>query len=151
MRFPARLSWVAARRPLRWRVAARPRAFPGHNQPGQFSAIAKTPTTIMRVDSAMLDMMLTWDQSAGCVVAEISAAGGADDDDWMTHMLQSKVFEKVLPMNIQSIFMRMEPAPVRAGQIIQDALITGCGQRGRALRRTQALVGVRAGAGNALR
>ncbi|RJQ45333.1 MAG: cyclic nucleotide-binding protein [Gammaproteobacteria bacterium] len=90
----------------------------GHNQPRHFSAIARTPATILRVDSAVLDMMLTWDQSAGCVVAEISTAGGADDDDWMTQMLQSRVFEKVPPMNIQSIFMRMEPAPVRAGQVI---------------------------------
>lgn len=90
----------------------------GHNQPKQFGAIAKTPATILRVDSAMLDMMLTWDQSAGCVVAEISGAGGVDDDDWMMHMLRSGVFEKVPPMNIQSIFMRMEPVPVQAGQVI---------------------------------
>ncbi len=90
----------------------------GHNMGRRFSAIAKTPATILRVNSAMLDMMLTWDQSAGCVVAEISGAGGVDDDDWMTHMLQSRVFEKVPPMNIQSIFMRMEPAPVRAGQVV---------------------------------
>ncbi len=86
-----------------------------HHQPRQQNASAKTAVTLLSIDSALLDFLLTWDQSVGCVVSDIQ---GNADDDWMTHMLQPKAFLKVPPMNIQTMFMRMEAVPVRAAEVI---------------------------------
>lgn len=88
-----------------------------HHQPRRLSASAKTGVKLLRIDSALLDLLLTWDQSAGCVVSEIQADAEADGD-WMTRMLQSKAFLKVPPVNIQTMFMQMEAIPVRAGEVV---------------------------------
>ena len=62
------------------------------------------------MDSDLLDMMLTWDQTGSYEVSELK--GVNDDapsaDDWMTTLLQTKAFHKVPPANIQAIFMRMQ-------------------------------------------
>jgi len=79
-------------------------------QPRQVSARAKTNVVVARVDSSLLDIMLTWDQSSGYVVSEIS---DDDDDDWMTRILQSQAFLKLPPSNIQRLLMRVES--VRCG------------------------------------
>lgn len=84
-------------------------------QPRQVSARAKSNVVVARVDSSLLDIMLTWDQSSGYEVAEISED---DDDDWMTRILQSQAFLKLPPSNIQRLLMRVESVPVTAGDVI---------------------------------
>lgn len=87
-------------------------------QPRTLTAVARTDITIIRIDTDLLDILLTWDQSAGYVVADLEAELPADDADWMTRMLASKVFYQVPPANIQEIFRRMEAVPVTAGEVI---------------------------------
>lgn len=84
-------------------------------QPRQVTARAKTNVVVARVDSSLLDIMLTWDQSSGYEVSEIS---DDDDDDWMTRILQSQAFLKLPPSNIQRLLMRVESVPVQAGDVI---------------------------------
>lgn len=84
-------------------------------QPRQVTARAKTNVVIARVDSSLLDIMLTWDQSSGYEVAEID---DDEDDDWMTRILQSQAFLKLPPSNIQRLLMSVESVPVRAGDVI---------------------------------
>lgn len=84
-------------------------------QPRQVSARAKSNAVVARVDSSLLDIMLTWDQSSGYEVSEIS---DDDDDDWMTRILQSQAFLKLPPSNIQRLLMRVESVPVSAGDVI---------------------------------
>ena len=93
-----------------------------NQQPRKHTAIAKTDSKIIRIDSDLLDILLTWDQLSGIEVDEIQAEedAGEDDGDWMTRILQSKAFLQVPPANIQSMFMRMQEFPVKAG----DAIIT---------------------------
>lgn len=85
-----------------------------HSQPRKFSVRAKTACTIVRVDSNLLDIMLTWDQTGTYDVTELNSEDETSDD-WMTHLLQTKAFHRVPPANIQAIFMRMETVPYRAG------------------------------------
>lgn len=87
-----------------------------HQQPRQLSARADGPVTVARVDSGLLDVLLTWDQSSGYDVVEIGAQGG--DDDWMTRMLQSETFLRLPPSNIQQLLMRMEAVSARAGETV---------------------------------
>ncbi|MBL8266742.1 cyclic nucleotide-binding domain-containing protein [Steroidobacter sp.] len=74
------------------------------------------------LDSDMLDMMLTWDQTGSYEVSELSSTQGeqapAASDDWMTTLLQTKAFHRIPPANIQAIFMRMQRLDAKAGDVI---------------------------------
>ncbi len=72
------------------------------------------------IDSDMLDMMLTWDQTGSYEVGELSSANeqAPASDDWMTTLLQTKAFHRIPPANIQAIFMRMQRLEAKAGDVI---------------------------------
>ena len=91
-----------------------------NQQPRKHNAIAKTPAKIVRVDTDLLDILLTWDQLSGIEVGEISAdtEQGDEGGDWMTRILQSRAFLQVPAANIQAMFMRIQEVPVQAGDLI---------------------------------
>lgn len=88
-----------------------------HAQPRTLSARAKEDSTFMRVDSNLLDLMMTWAQTGTYHVEELGDENDSDDD-WMTQMLQTKAFHKVPPANIQAIFMRMEQVSYNPGDVV---------------------------------
>ncbi len=94
----------------------------GNQQPRKHTAVAKTPCKITRIDSDLLDILLTWDQMSGIEVGEITATdqdgGEGGEDDWMTRILQSKAFMQVPAANIQAMFMRIQEHAVKAGDVI---------------------------------
>jgi CRP-like cAMP-binding protein len=71
----------------------------------------------LSVDSEVLDVFLTWDQTGIYEVAELKNVEDSHvtSDDWMTILLQTKAFHKVPPANIQAIFMRMQRVSFNAG------------------------------------
>ena len=88
-------------------------------QPRQQAAKARTDCQVTRVDSDLLDILLTWDQLSDIEVVDIDAAAQASEaDDWMTRILQSKTFLQLPPANIQAMFMRMQEMPAKAGDVI---------------------------------
>ncbi len=90
-----------------------------HSQPRQVSARAREECTYIKIDSNLLDIMLTWDQSGTYHVEEIGDDNEEDDEgDWMTQLLQTKAFHRVPPANIQAIFMRMESVNYKPGDKI---------------------------------
>lgn len=88
----------------------------------QYSARAITDVVCVSVDPNTLDVMLTWDQSGGYEVQELdesqSTDADADEGDWMSKLLQAKVFHRIPPANIQSIFMSMETHHFAAGESV---------------------------------
>lgn len=86
----------------------------GMQQPRQCTATAKTDVAIVRIDSNLLDLLLTWDQSSSVEVEEIDS----DDGDWMSCLLQTQSFRSLPAANIQALFMKMEHFPVLAGEKI---------------------------------
>ncbi len=84
-------------------------------KPRQFTGTAKTPVTVARVDGALLDRLLTWDQATGYEVTEFD---GSQDTEWMIRMLRSEAFQRLPPSNINALFARCEPVEVKAGQAI---------------------------------
>src|SRR3989344_8073878 len=84
-------------------------------KPRQYTGSAKTPITLARVDGALLDRLLTWDQATGYEVTEFD---GSQDAEWMMCMLRSETFQKLPPANINALFARFEPVDVKAGQVI---------------------------------
>jgi len=96
-------------------------------------AIALTEIEIVRIDTDLLDIMMTWDQLAGyeqsgaqpaeARATGVPAARGAGG--WMKQTgvfsadnLQSGVFSRLPPSNIDEMFRRMVGMPVQKNQII---------------------------------
>jgi CRP-like cAMP-binding protein len=88
----------------------------GNQQPRQVTAKARNAVSITRIDSDLLDILLTWDQLSGIEVNEVSPED--EGGDWMTRILQSKAFLRIPPANIQHMFMRLQEFPVKAGQVV---------------------------------
>jgi CRP-like cAMP-binding protein len=87
--------------------------------PRLHTARAVDPIEYLAIDSDLLDMMITWDQTGTYEVAELQAQfGNTGGDDWMTTLLQTKAFHRIPPANIQAIFMRMQRVACRAGEIV---------------------------------
>jgi len=87
----------------------------------QYTARALTDVTCVRVDPAALDVMLSWGQPGGYEVQELDSAHDGSDDDWMAKLLQAKVFHRIPPANIQSVFMSMVTHHFAAGEpVIQQ-------------------------------
>jgi CRP-like cAMP-binding protein len=91
----------------------------GNQQPRQVTAKARNNVTVTRIDSDLLDILLTWDQLSGIEVVEVSHDDdGQDAGDWMSRILQSKAFLRIPPANIQHMFMRLQELPVKSGQVV---------------------------------
>ena len=87
--------------------------------PRRVSARARDRVQYISIDSDLLDVMLTWDQTGSYEVSELNDQGDASGgDDWMTKLLQTKAFHKIPPANIQAIFMRMQQINYMAGDVV---------------------------------
>ncbi len=92
-----------------------------HGFPRPVSARAKIDSIVTRINSDMLDIMLTWDQTGSYTVEGVEEED--EDTDWMTRILQTRAFHRIPPANIQAMFMRMESVSYKPGDkvIEQDA------------------------------
>jgi CRP-like cAMP-binding protein/rhodanese-related sulfurtransferase len=86
-----------------------------NHQPRHLSAQAVKKCVIARIDSGLLDVLLTWDQFKGAEVVEIEAD---DNQDWMTRILQTDAFAKIPPAKLQSLLIKMQSCPVKAGEVV---------------------------------
>jgi CRP-like cAMP-binding protein len=87
--------------------------------PRRVTARAAEEISYLSIDSELLDVMITWDQTGTYEVSELqSQLAGTDGDDWMTTLLQTKAFHRIPPANIQAIFMRLERVPYKPGEVI---------------------------------
>ena len=86
--------------------------------PRKFTARALTDIEYIVIDSDLLDVLLTWDQTGQYEVAELRGDGMDVSGDWMTTLLQTKAFHRIPPANIQAIFMRMQRINYRARDIV---------------------------------
>lgn len=87
--------------------------------PRQVTARAHDRVQYISIDSDLLDVMLTWDQTGSYEVSELQGKGeNVGGDDWMTMLLQAKAFHKIPPANIQAIFMRMQQINYKSGDVV---------------------------------
>lgn len=86
--------------------------------PRRCTATAKTSLKYIALDSDLLDVMLTWDQTGSYEVGALGVEEEDASDDWMTTLLQTKAFHKIPPANIQAIFMRLQQVNVKTGDVI---------------------------------
>ena len=86
--------------------------------PRRVTARARDRVQFISIDSDLLDVMLTWDQTGTYEVSELAGKSDQSSEDWMTMLLQTKAFHKIPPANIQAIFMRMQQINYRTGDVI---------------------------------
>jgi CRP-like cAMP-binding protein len=87
--------------------------------PREFSARAMDQVEYLAIDSELLDVMITWDQTGTYEVGDLQAQfQESDGDDWMMTLMQSRAMQRIPPANIQAIFLRMERVPYRAGDVV---------------------------------
>ncbi len=89
-----------------------------HQSPRKVAARCLRETRYVAVDASLLDVMLTWDQSGRFEVGELTSGGAARDGDWMTKLLQMRVFQMIPPSNLQAMFMRMQEMRADPGQVV---------------------------------
>jgi len=92
-------------------------------QPRQFSAKAKTPVVILRLDRGALDRLMVHEGSKEDitdtgVVMGVSDIDEEDSGDWMTKMLQSELFARLPMANIQQLFAYLEAVAFNAGDTV---------------------------------
>src|SRR5580704_4273264 len=86
--------------------------------PRKFTARAADDLEYLQIDSDLLDVLLTWDQTGQYEVAELHSDGLDVTGDWMTTLLQTKAFHRIPPANIQAIFMRMQRINYRERDVV---------------------------------
>lgn len=91
-----------------------------HVIPRKVTAKARNRVEYLAIDSDLLDVMLTWDQTGSYEVGELGLDSDdqAASDDWMLTLLQTKAFHKIPPANIQAIFMRMQQVNHKTGDVV---------------------------------
>jgi CRP-like cAMP-binding protein len=79
--------------------------------------IASEKIEYLSIDSDLLDVLITWDQTGAYEVNDLQANPTASDD-WMTLLLQSRAFHKIPPANLQAVFMRLQRVTYSAGDVV---------------------------------
>lgn len=92
-----------------------------NQQPRLVSARAATRCVIAVLDSTLLDVMLTLDQTAYQRPTTTRVKGttrAGMEEDWMTRMLHSPAFIKLAPVEIQRLMQTLTPVTVSAGDAV---------------------------------
>lgn len=99
-----------------------------HHFPRQFTVVAESDCSILKVNSDLLEKLLCWSQVARCLLADIAVDDAYKDDySWIRKLLESRLFYKVPPMNIRKILSRFSEQQVKAGErIIQQGEEGSC-------------------------
>ena len=79
------------------------------------SAVAKGPTTLLMIDTELLDLLIHWSGNDSYDVEEFEAQ---DPGDWMTRLLQHETVIQLSPDKIQTLMSCIQPQQVSAGQVI---------------------------------
>ena len=86
--------------------------------PRHRTAVAADDVIYISIDSKLLDLTLTWDQTGVYEVGDFSIEQDKENGDWMTALLQNNAFQKMPPATIQTLFLRLQQVNYKAGDIV---------------------------------
>ncbi|MCB1745807.1 MAG: cyclic nucleotide-binding domain-containing protein [Gammaproteobacteria bacterium] len=87
-------------------------------QPRKMSAKAESEVAVLRVNRDLVEKLLAADVAAGDDAIQVDDIDTAEQDDWMTRMLQSELFAKLPASNIHRIFSRLETVDVKRDEVV---------------------------------
>ncbi len=87
-------------------------------QPRQMSAIAKTRSRVLRLNRGLLDQLLSMDAAAAepATGVEVEEVETEQAGDWLMALLQSELFTRIPPSNIQDLLDTLESVSLDAGE-----------------------------------
>lgn len=88
-------------------------------QPRQMTARAETAVMVLRLDRELLNKLKLADAEDG-EAFEVEEIDDGHTDDWMTRMLQSRLFSKLPASNIHRIFSTLESIDVSADTVVVE-------------------------------
>ena len=89
------------------------------NFPRRVTARARDRVQYLSIDSDLLDVMLTWDQTGSHEISKLQEqAAELGRDDWMSMLLKIKAFHSIPPANIQAIIKRMQRINYKSGDVV---------------------------------
>ena len=103
--------------PIEANTTTTQRAFDNHS-PHRVSAVTTGDVKILAINKDRLDLVLTWDQAGNYLVEELDDDTDSYDNDWMSSLLQSKLFQKIPPGNIQQLFVSFSEVNASTNQEI---------------------------------
>lgn len=86
--------------------------------PRQVAAVATDRVRFFSIDSELLDVTLTLDQTGIYEVGDFSSDLNGAEGDWMSALLQTKTFQLIPAQNIQMIFQRLQRVDYKAGHVV---------------------------------
>ena len=86
--------------------------------PRNVSAMATDRVTYFSIDSELLDVTLTLDQTGIYEVGDLNTGLNGAEGDWMSALLRTKTFQLIPPQNIQMIFQRLKRVDFKAGHVV---------------------------------
>jgi len=86
--------------------------------PRQLSAVAMDNVQYFTIDSEIVDVTLTLDQTGVYEVGELTSDLNGTEGDWMAALLQTRTFQLIPPQNIQMIFMRLNRVDYKEGHVV---------------------------------
>lgn len=105
-------------------------AYPLHDRrQHQEVLLALTDCSLFQIERDFLDRFLCWSEAARYLEEDIACQREFDgQQEWMLTLLNSNLFYKVSPLNIQKIFMYLNAISVRQGDVMirQGDLGDGC-------------------------
>ena len=89
-------------------------------QPRKMSARAESDAAVLRVQRDLLDKVAASDVGDNYGDVEVTEIDADDDGDWMTRVLQSKLFSQLPASNIQRIFSLLESVEMAKGDVVVE-------------------------------
>ena len=89
--------------------------------PRQFTATAQGPIEYVRLDSELIECLVTWGQIAAPEPEVVMTDEGVftiDKASWLKKMAKSPTFKHLPPANIEQLLDKLEPMKVEAGEVI---------------------------------
>lgn len=87
-------------------------------QPRRQTAVATSDVQYFSIDSDILDVKVTLDQTGVYEVGDVGSELNGAEGDWMSALLRTKTFQMIPPQNIQMIFMRLKRVDFKAGHVV---------------------------------
>ena len=90
-----------------------------HYQPREHTSIALTDSILMKVDSEHVNRSLAWSQITQYLFTELSLDRNYDEDfEWIQTVLNSNLFLKAPPINVEQVLHRLTPMVVYQDEVV---------------------------------
>jgi len=94
-----------------------------HQIPRKIDAVVRNPVRCVRIDPESINNppFVYYEEEPSYMVTievESDSNGSSQDEDWMTALLKSPIFQRLPPSNLQKILMALQEISIKQGEVI---------------------------------